>query len=132
MNASPQYVTATEAEQIEHALDALLTAAIAADRSSPIRPERGMVSAGSLIKDTIERLTTWTKAQCAAEDLLSRPVAAACRTAIRTLGERLFEIGGNHLMSEVCDRVSALDPANESRRIGIMDRRWNGIWNWYS
>lgn len=91
-----------------------------------------MVSANRLAREAVDRLTTWTRAQRDADELLSRPVATACRTAIRTLGERLFEIGGNQLMSEVCDRVSALDPANESRRLGIMDHRWSGLGNWYS
>jgi len=126
MNA-PVTAQATEAAQIEAALDALLTAAIKADRDRSLMPERGPVSAGAMIGEALERRATWTPAQEAAHDLLRRPVAWALRNAVRTLGKRLFEIGGLKLMSAVCDRVSALDPANEGRRAGIIDHRWDGI-----
>ena len=126
MNA-PVSAQATETTQIEAALDALLTAAIRADRDPPLLPDRGPTSAGVLVGELLDKIQTWTKAQRDAADLLSRPVWEVTRKGVRTLGKRLYEIGGLSLMQEVCHRVAALDPANEGRRIGLMDHRWSGI-----
>lgn len=130
MNAITE-TTATEVQQIEAALDRLVTAAIANLRETPITPDRGPVSAG-VIAQEVAASFAWTQAQRAAHDLLSRPVSNALRQAIRTLGKRLYEIGGDELMHQVCDRVSSADPMNESRRIGIIDHRWDGIGHWVS
>lgn len=129
MNA-PVTALATETAQIEAALDVLLTAAIRAEHDSSLLPERGPMSAGVLVGELIDKLQTWTKAQRAAADLLARPVWELTRQGVRTLGQRLHEIGGQGLMNEVLYRVSARDPAHESRRIDIMDKRWDGIGDW--
>lgn len=131
MNA-PVTAQATETARIEAALDALLTASIRDDRERPPSSVGGAIRADVLINEAIERLTTWTPAQREAHALLQRPVSEALRQAVRTLGERLHELGGEDLMLEVCDRVSALDPANEGRRSSIMDHRWDGIGDWYA
>lgn len=129
MNA-PVSAVATETAQIEAALDALLTAAIRANRDPSLLPERGPTPAGVLMGDFLTKLQTWTKAQREAGDLLARPVWEVTRKGVTCLGRRLHEIGGTALMRDVCHRVSALDPANQGRRIDIMDKRWDGIGEW--
>lgn len=126
MNA-PVRALSSETAQIEAALDVLLRAAVAADRERPLRPERGLISAGDLAFAVIDRMKTWTPAQQAAAELLQRPVWEAVRQAVSTLGVRLHEIGGLPLMQDVCHRVAALDPDHEGRRLDIMDKRWDGI-----
>lgn len=118
--------TATETARIEAALDALLTAAIQANSVPSLTPERGPTSAGVLISEALEKFT-WTPTQRAASALLSRPVWEVLRQGIRTLGERLYEIGGSELMRDVCDRVAAMDPARAGHRLDIMDKRWDGV-----
>ena len=127
MNALSAEITDTETQQIEDALDALLSAATAADRSRPLRPDRGMISARTLMDETVQRLSTWTPAQARAHNLLRRPVSELTRQGVRTLGERLFEIGGMALMHDVLERVSERDYPNAGRRTSIMDHRWDGI-----
>lgn len=119
----------TEAQKIEAALDALVSAAVANLNERPVVPDRGPISAADAAAETIASFD-WTPAQRRAHDLLSRPVSRALRQAIRALGERLFEIGGMSLMHDVCDRVSMADPRNEARRAGIIDHRWGGIGSW--
>lgn len=131
MNA-PTTALATETARIEAALDALLTAAIQANSTPSLTPERGPTSAGVLIAEALEKFT-WTPTQRAASALLSRPIWEVLRQGIRTLGERLHEIGGFELMTEVCDRVAAMDPARSGYRSAIMDKRWDGIGGeWFS
>lgn len=128
MNASSLAIATTEAQRIEAALDAVLTAAIAADRNLPsLSPERGPVSAGVTAYEVIDRLSNWTKAQGAANDLLDRPVSELCRQAVTTFGERLFEIGGLTLMQDTLYRVGERATADQGRRVAIMDHRWDGI-----
>lgn len=121
----------TEAQQIEAALDALVSAAVANLRETPLIPERGPVSVAEGIDEWMA-LLGGTVAQRQANRLLQRPVSGALRTAIRLLGERLHEIGGMALMHDVCARVSASDPRNEALRVGIIDHRWDGIGEWHS
>lgn len=127
MNAHSPTIETTEVQRIEEALDAVLATAAEADRRPPLVPERGAVSAAESAFALIERMDGWTKAQCAAHDLLSRPVSELCRQAVTTFGERLFEIGGLTLMQDALYRLAARDPANYGRRVAIMDKRWDGI-----
>ncbi len=129
MNA-PVTADQSETQKIENALDALLTAVACYEREPALLPETGAVSAGALIGAYLEKLTTWTKAQRSADELLQRPVSWALRRAIRTLGKRLHEIGGDRLMHDICDRVAARDPAREGWRLGVIDHRWDGIGEW--
>lgn len=131
MNA-PLTAVATETQKIEDALDRLLTAITWADRQPSTTPDDGPTSAGELIGRVLLRLETWTAAQQAADALMRRPASEALRQAVTTLGKRLHEIGGMALMRDVCDRVAERDPANESRRLGVIDHRWDGIGDWYA
>ena len=68
-----------------------------------------------------------TEAQREADSLLEDPVGEALRQGVRTLGERLYEIGGLDLMQDAIDRVASLDAATWGHRTDIMDKRWDGI-----
>lgn len=129
MNARTK-VAPSEAQQIEAALDVLVSAAVANLHERPLTPERD-IRADVAIGEWLDSLE-WTEAQRRASRLLQRPISAAVRLAVRVLGERLYEIGGMALMHDVCERVSAADPRNEARRAGIIDHRWSGIGNWHS
>lgn len=120
---------ATEVERIEDALDALLTAALEADRKPPLGPDKGLQSAGEVASQVIEAMS-WTQARRQADRLLDEPVPTALRLAIRTLGRRLNEIGGHTLMLDVMYRVASRDPAQESRRDWIIEYAWDGIGSW--
>lgn len=128
MNAHTPAIV-TEVEKIEDALDQLLTTAIRTDQDRAREPDydRPPVSLRDSVAAYVERLTASTPAQRRAHDFLDRPVGEALRQAIRILGERLFEVGGLKLMSDVLYRVAERDRVQEHRRIGIMDRRWDGI-----
>lgn len=128
MNA-PVFAEVTEVDRIEDALDNLLTAAMEADRKPALLPEQGPVSAAVSVGRVIEALD-WTQARRQADRLLDRPVPTALRLAVRTLGRRLDEIGGMKLMGDVLDRVAARAPAQEGRRIGIIERAWDGVGRW--
>jgi hypothetical protein len=126
MNA-PATATLSDTQRIETALDELLKAALASTIRFP-HPLGGMYSAGQLL----DYFGGMTRAQRDADALLSDPVGEAVRRAITTLGRRLHEIGGLALMQDICDRAAALDPANEGRRMDIIDKRWDGIGGWYA
>ncbi|MBL8773905.1 MAG: hypothetical protein JNK30_21135 [Phenylobacterium sp.] len=121
---------AAETVKIENALDALLAAAIRADRDPALVAERGLTSAGTMIGELLDRMENWTRAQQAAHDLFTRPVAEVCRQAVSTLGMRLHEIGGIPLMIDVAYRVADRDERTRDRRMGIMNHRWDGIGDW--
>lgn len=120
---------ATEVQQIEAAMDALLK--VCTDRSAPKPPsersERFMLtSMADFMREEAEK-QTWTKAHRGADKLLADPVGTACRQAIRTLAERLYEIGGMQALEDACERVADMDPAFWGWRTDIMDKRFNGI-----
>lgn len=112
----------TEVQRIERALDELLKTAINTRAPWPPRHD-GPVSISVLVAEGLGG----TPAARAANSLLDNPVGEAVRKAVTTLGERLYEIGGLKLMSDVLDRVAERDPGKESWRIDIMDKRFDGI-----
>lgn len=114
----------TEVARIEAALHQTLTAIHEADANA--RP-REPISARDSAELWIAKLKEFTSLQREVDDLLDRPVAEALRQKVRLYGERLHEIGGVSLMQEVLYRVAERDPVNQHRRIGIMDKRWNGV-----
>jgi len=67
------------------------------------------------------------------EELLERPISAACRWAIRRLGQKLYHLTGSlEPMQDLAERVAGRDPKSFSSRIDILDKRWNGIGDWWS
>jgi hypothetical protein len=129
MNTQSISITATETDRIEDALDDVLSAINDNLRRGAAKPDRPMRSLREITQALVESLESWTPAQRAAADLLDAPSAAgeALRQGVITLGRRLYELGGLTLMQDVCDRVSARDPASADRRFGIMVKRWEGI-----
>lgn len=125
--AGPVAVDVTETQQIEEALHALVTAAVSdTGYVSNLLTRDGPESIGSIMA----RLDAMTPKQRTAADLIRRPVGEAVRRAIKTLGERLHEIGGQELMSDVLERVADRDPSRYGRRIDVMDKRFDGIGSW--
>jgi hypothetical protein len=126
MNASTK-VDVTETQQIEEALHTLVTAAISdTGYASNILTRDGPESIGSIIA----RFDAMTAKERKAHEIIRRPIGEAVRRAIKTLGERLHEIGGQELMSDVMERVADRDPRNYSRRVDVLDKRFDGIGNW--
>lgn len=132
MNAATRIII-TEAAQIEAALDVLLSALIEADKNPAWRliPPRGPVSVAALAHEYVDSLS-WTPAQRKVGGLVGHPVSAALREAIHDIGVRLHEIGGMKLMHDAMNRAVDRDPAYASRRMAIIDARWDGIGNWMS
>lgn len=115
----------TEVQRIERALDELLKVALSARAPWPRRHPHG-ISAGDLIREALDG----TPAERAARALLDNPVGEAVRQGVRTLGERLHELGGVQLMQDVLYRVAEIDPASTDHRVSVMDKRWDGIGVW--
>ena len=118
---------AEEVAGIKNALDALLT--VATDKAlvrrfAPSRPDKGPLplNFGELMK-----AVDASQAARATNELIRNPIGEAVRSAVVVLGQRLHEIGGMGLMTEVLDDTAEADPPNRSLREAIMDHRWNGI-----
>lgn len=121
---------AEEVAGIKHALDALLT--IATDKSLIRRFAAPQKEEGPRPFNFIELMKTVDASQAAraTTELIRNPIGEAVRSAVVVLGERLHEIGGMGLMTEVLDDTAEADPPNSSLREAIMDRRWSGIGGW--
>ena len=119
-----EIVLSPETEARERALDALLRACIAADHAEePRSPEIVAVTAESLAV-----AARMTRLDLDVADLARRPVRAACRQAIRRIGEHLFvTLGGTARMSDLAERVAGMDPARYGYRAVIIDHAWDGI-----
>lgn len=126
---APARVQAEEVQRHESALDHLLTAATHEVNIALRGPGRGPVSAATIGHEFVEKLS-WSEARRKAADFLDDPVGEALRQAVRKIGKRLHEIGGEKLMLDVCHRVAARDPSQQQRRTAIMDHRWDGIGKW--
>lgn len=118
---------AEEVAGIKHALDALLT--VATDKSlirrfaaPPKEDGPRPFNFGELMK-----AVDASQAARATTELIRNPIGEAVRSAVVVLGQRLHEIGGMRLMTEVLDDTAEADPSNRSLRETIMDRRWDGI-----
>jgi hypothetical protein len=119
-----------EVSQIENALDALLSAAIQADREPAILVDEGPISLGTTLDPILQKTESWSRARRGSDEPLRRPVSEALRQAVHTLGQRLDELGGFALMHAICDRVAGRDHPNHGRRLGIVDHRWDRIGEW--
>jgi hypothetical protein len=116
----------SELDKIRRALDALLAAMVAIDmtpRKGPPEPLR-LVSFAELAAGPIP-----SRRDCQIAAVLREPVRAACRNAIRLLGERLLELLGNTgEMAEIAESLS--DGPQYGRRASILDHAWDGIGDW--
>lgn len=118
---------AEEVAGIKHALDALLT--VATDKSLTRRfvPPRKDEELRPFNFGELMKAVDASQAARATTELIRNPIGEAVRSAVVVLGQRLHEIGGMGLMTEVLDDTAEADPQNRSLRETIMDRRWAGI-----
>ena len=79
------------------------------------------------VSDLVNYGDGWTKAQKDTDELLSDPVGRALRKAIRMLGKRLHEIGGDEAMRSVFD-----DVVPDGVAVGAVDHAWDGIGDWFA
>ena len=126
----------TEAERnaaidvIAEALDRLVTQAIFEDLRWA--QQEGGRRFRVYSRDDMEKWPE-SEAEQEIEELLERPVSAACRWAIRRLGQHLYELtGSSEVMQEVPERVANRDPKSWGYRIDILAKRWDGIGEWWS
>jgi hypothetical protein len=118
-----------EIGKIESALSELLDQMVAIDmrpRVGPPEPLR-VVSASEF-----EFRPVPTRRDCQINSVLNQPVRAACRNAIRLLGERLFELTNDTdgQMLKVAERAS--DGPQFGRRMSIMNSAWDGVGHWHA
>jgi hypothetical protein len=70
-----------------------------------------------------------TRRQGHIDAVLRHPVRAACKNAVRLLGERLCELGLDlDQMQGVAGRVSKGKAFH--KRINIIDKAWDGVGHW--
>ena len=116
-------------ESLERALDALLTAIITEDwkvREAAAGPAN--IVAAAVTAESLERAGRMTRLDLDVADLVRNPVRAACRQAVRRIGERLFKVCGTISgMSQVAERVAAWDPPQYGMRAAIIDHAWDGV-----
>ena len=112
-----------ETEDLERALDALLTAMVNDEAQRPKPPMDGISAKVLDLKGPVP-----TRSEIEVTQLLREPVYAACRMAVRRLGEQAFTItGGTDGMRDVAERVADRTPALYGRRLSIMDGAWDGV-----
>lgn len=112
-----------EVERVEAALDALLTEML---RQDDLRKGDGD---GKLVTIRASDMVLLTRRQGQINAVLRHPVRAACKIAIRMLGERLNELGLSiSQMQDVANRVSA--GKRFPKRINIIDKAWDGVGHW--
>jgi hypothetical protein len=119
----------TEVERITGALRKLLAEMLRQDRlrrkarkddDSPLRA----VSAADFSREPLP-----TRRQAQIDALLKNPVRAACKNAVRLLGERLHELGLDLDEMQTVARLASRGLAF-SKRMNIVDKSWHGIGTW--
>lgn len=116
----------SEVERIEIALAALLTEMLRHDA------KRKGKDGGKLIVVCAADMVPTTRREAQIESLLDNPVRAACKNAIRMLGERLHELGlGLDQMQGVAEWAATEAKGGQfGQRINIIDKTWNDIGSW--
>jgi hypothetical protein len=95
-------------EQIESALDQLLTAIVEHDR------RRAEAEAGAV--------------SYPGKNFIDDPIGHALRDGVTKLGKCLFACTGSlAALEKTCERVAARDPAYWALRADIIDKWWDGI-----
>lgn len=129
MNAPTAAPVLTELQEVERSLCFLMDAIIAIDLGPKrdLPPQPGAMSMADLAKRYRWDAPT-TPAERFCLELSDDPVRYALRAAVRKCGKRLHELGGLKAMGEVCDRQE--DRPAGMRRIGIIDKWFDGIGGW--
>ena len=115
-----------EIEAVERALDTLLRTMI--DLDGKRTPADFKVEVFTAADTRTMKFPTRTERDVKA--LVDEPVRAACKQAVRKLGEHLFKVlGSTDAMGTLCERVADMDPPRWGYRVDIMDKTWDGIGN---
>lgn len=113
-----------EIEELERALDALLRTMTAEDD----KPADGPVRIVTVTAASLMAAGRMSRLDLDIADLKRRPVRAACRQAVRRIGEHLFQVmGDTDAMSDLLERVCDMDPPRYGHRASIVDHAWDGI-----
>ncbi len=119
----------SDLDGLERALDALLATIIEEDRKAREAPI-GALIAEVVTAESLERVGRMTRLDLDVADLARGPVRAACRQAVRRIGEHLFKVlGTTSAMSGLAERVAAWEPKQYGMRVSIIDHAWDGIGN---
>ena len=115
-----------EIDGVERALDALLRAMIAEDDKRTAVDFKVTVFTAADLRN----VKFPTRAEMDVKAIVDEPVRAACKQAVRKLGEWLFKLlGSTDAMSDLCERVADMDPPRWGYRVDIIDKTWDGIGN---
>ena len=114
-----------EVERIEAALADLLIEMHRQDALAAKQKGHG----GKLIVVCAADIAPTTRRQGQIDALMDRSVRAACKNAIRLLGERLHELG---LSLDEMQGVAEGAAAGIGNRVNIIDKAWNGVGSWMS
>ena len=121
-----QDVASIETEAVERALDVLLRAMIDEDGKRVPNVDCTVV----FLASNLQHMKLPTRTEMDVKAIVDEPVRAACKQAVRKLGEHLFKaLGNTEAMSDLLERVADMDPPRYSYRAGIMDKAWDGIGN---
>jgi hypothetical protein len=116
--------TVEDFECIVFALDDLVEEIVRRTQTRPTNPGKPTATPIKIRKS--DELASCEDAEVS--EILDDPVGAACRHAIRRLGEHLYELARDtDTMSDVLERVADRDPSRYSLRATILDKSWNGI-----
>lgn len=118
-------------ETCEEALHALLTALFAhRSAKASVEPLRTISPASVRWHRDIGELPSREDSAIAA--LVVDPIDAACRQAVRRVGQRLHDLGGFDAMSTAADRMAERDPVRAGRRASLLNHAWDGIGSWHA
>ena len=116
--------TGEDIERIVFALDDLVEEIVKRIQTRPANPSK--LTATPIKIRTLHELASHQDAEVS--EILDDPLGAACRHAIRRLGEHLYDITkSTDTMSDVLEWVADRDPSRYSFRATILDKSWNGI-----
>ena len=113
-----------EIDDLERALDALLRTMTAEDD----KPADGPVEIVVVTAASLMAAGRMSRLDLDISDLKRRPLRAACRQAVRRIGEHLFKVtGSTDAMSDILERVCDMDPPRYGHRASIVDHAWDGL-----
>lgn len=128
-------LAAPTAEQLEIAIDEVVSALVAYRRELPEQTQRARDRRPD--RDTFEtieitEMMNTPREILRARDLYSSPVEAGLKHSLKELGKLLHAIVGDDGLLEASERICAMDDANWSRRASPINSAWNGIGSWVS
>ena len=114
----------------ERALDAIVSEMVRLDAQR----EREPIAARSLMGTPFDcARPVPTRQECIVAAILDEPIYGALRSAVRTIGEHLFEVcGGTEEMEAIMNRIADGRPHDGGRYASIMDHAWDGIGDWFA